>query len=239
TRDIAWDGREKSVRATRRRCLGDLVLSEAPLADADPEAIKAALIAGLQGEGIGALSWSDEARRLRARLAFVHRLDPLRWPDVADEALTGDLASWLGPSLDGTTRANQVAKVDLAAALLGRLSWKDRQALDDLAPTHLQVPSGSRIALDYDGEIPVLAVKLQEMFGAKVTPKIYGGRVPVLIHLLSPAGRPVQVTKDLAGFWANTYKAVKADLMGRYPRHPWPDDPLSAPPTRRAKPRSV
>ena len=131
----------------------------------------------------------------------------------------------------------QPARIDLEGALTARLGWDRARKLDRLAPTHVAVPSGSRVALDYSGEIPVLAVRVQEMFGLADTPRVAGGRVPVLLHLLSPARRPVQVTRDLAGFWANSYKAVRADLRGRYPKHPWPDDPLKAPPTARAKPR--
>jgi ATP-dependent helicase HrpB len=160
------------------------------------------------------------------------------WPDWSDDALLASLPDWLGPHLGGISRRAHLDRLDLHAALTDSLDWQQRQALEQLAPTHLDVPSGSRVPLDYDsGDQPILAVRLQEMFGALETPRIAGGRAGVLLHLLSPARRPVQVTQDLASFWANAYKAVKADLKGQYPKHYWPDDPLVAEPTARAKPR--
>ena len=148
------------------------------------------------------------------------------------------LDAWLGPFLGGITRRSQLQRLDLKGALLALLSREQRQALEALAPVHVVVPSGSKIPVDYTaGDAPVLAVRLQEMFGATDTPRIAGGRVPLLLHLLSPAGRPLQVTRDLGGFWTGSYAAVKKEMKGRYPRHPWPDDPIAAPPTHRAKPR--
>jgi ATP-dependent helicase HrpB len=156
---------------------------------------------------------------------------------VSDEALAGSLAEWLGPSLMGVRRRDELARVDLAALLLGRLSAAQRGALETLAPTHLEVPSGSRVPIDYgDPEAPVLSVRLQEVFGLTETPRV-GGSVPLTLHLLSPAHRPVQVTRDLASFWRTTYFDVRKDLKGRYPKHHWPDDPLQAEPTRRTRPR--
>jgi ATP-dependent helicase HrpB len=143
-----------------------------------------------------------------------------------------------GPALSGLRRWSDVEALDLAAVLVGRLTWAQRAALDDLAPTHVVVPTGSRVRVDYaDPAAPVLAVRLQELFGVADTPRIAGGRVALTLHLLSPAHRPVQVTRDLAGFWRSSYFDVRKDLRGRYPRHPWPDDPLAAEPTRRVKPR--
>jgi ATP-dependent helicase HrpB len=147
--------------------------------------------------------------------------------------------AWLGKNLDGITRRNHLTRVDVTAALLDRLDWKQRRELDRLAPTHIEVPTGRSVPIDYSGESPVLAVKLQEMFGARTTPTVADGRVPILIHLLSPAGRPVQVTQDLEGFWRNGYASVRAELRGRYPKHPWPDDPLTATPTKGAKRRGT
>ncbi|MBM3565775.1 MAG: ATP-dependent helicase HrpB, partial [Alphaproteobacteria bacterium] len=185
-----------------------------------------------------ALPWTDAARGLCARTAFLRRTEGAdAWPDMSEAALLAGLDGWLGPYLDGVARRAALERVDLTAALAARLGWERARRLDQQAPTHIEVPSGSRIALDYAGESPALAVRIQELFGLKDTPRVADGRVPVVLHLLSPARRPVQVTRDLAGFWANSYKAVRADLRGRYPRHPWPDDPLSAPPTTRAKPR--
>jgi ATP-dependent helicase HrpB len=159
------------------------------------------------------------------------------WPDLSEAALLGGLEDWLVPYLAGITRRAHLTRLDLGVALGGLLSWEQKKRLDDLAPTHVEVPSGSRVPIDYSGEVPVLAVRLQEMFGCAETPRIGGGKVALLLHLLSPARRPMQVTRDLASFWANTYKQVKADLKGQYPKHWWPDDPMQAEPTARIKPR--
>ncbi len=234
---VRWDEATAAVLARRRRRLGALVLSDAPFRDADPEAVRAALLDGLARLGVGALPWSDGARRLRERLAFAYQLDP-SWPDMSDAALLATLPEWLGPELNGMRRLDDVARVDLAGALLARLDWKQRARLDELAPTHVEVPSGSRIAVDYsDPAAPVLAVRLQEVFGWIETPRVGEGTVPLTLHLLSPAQRPVQMTRDLAGFWRTTYFEVKKDLKGRYPKHYWPDDPLEATPTRRVRPQ--
>jgi hypothetical protein len=154
----------------------------------------------------------------------------------ADAALTATLERWLGPYLSGISRLNDLKRIDLTAALRAHLSWRQQQRLDRLAPTHLTVPSGSRRPIDYSGDIPVLAVRIQEMFGARETPTLAEGRQPLLIHILSPAGRPAQITRDLGGFWKNSYPAVKKELKGRYPKHHWPDDPLNARPTARVRP---
>jgi ATP-dependent helicase HrpB len=164
-------------------------------------------------------------------------LAPQDWPDVRDETLLATLDDWLSPWLQGMTRLSQLRRLDLRAALLAQLSWPQQRRLDELAPATLTVPSGSRVRLDYRQETPVLAVRLQEMFGLTDTPCVAGGRVPVLLHLLSPARRPVQITRDLAAFWQGGYHEVKKELKGRYPKHHWPDDPLQAPPTAGAKRR--
>ncbi|HKK05449.1 MAG TPA: ATP-dependent helicase HrpB [Gammaproteobacteria bacterium] len=238
---VSWDEREEAVVARRQRRLGELVLDDTAQDAPEPEAVAAAMVDGIRGMGLECLPWNKSLRAWRERVAFLHRVEDSgrfgQWPDVSDAALLDTLETWLGPYLAGCTRRAHLAKVDLRAALTGLLDWQQQRALDELAPTHITVPTGSRIAVDYSGEEPVLAVKLQEMFGERDTPRINGGRVPVLLHLLSPAGRPVQVTRDLAGFWQGSYHDVKKDLKGRYPKHPWPDDPLSATPTRRAKPR--
>ncbi len=234
---VDWDETAASVIARRRVRLGAMVLREVPWREADPEWVRGVLLEGLARAGVAALGWSDEARGLQGRLRFLHRHDSA-WPDLSDESLARTLAEWLGPHLTGLWKRDEVRRLDLAAALLARLTWRQRVALDELAPTHLTVPSGSRIAIDYGNpEAPVLAVRLQEMFGLSETPCVAGGRVPLTIHLLSPARRPVQVTRDLAGFWRTTYFEVKKDLKGRYPKHYWPDDPLQAVATRRVKPR--
>jgi ATP-dependent helicase HrpB len=235
---VAWDGRRGAVVAERQMRLGALVLKIEPLAEPAPDAVAAALIQGIRAAGISCLPWSRELRGWQERVLFLRRTaagaEP--WPDVSERALEECLESWLAPHLAGLTRLPDLKRVDLGAALGGLLSWRQRRDLSALAPTHLTVPSGSRIRLDYSADAPVLAVRIQEMFGCAETPRVGDGR-PVLLHLLSPAGRPVQVTADLAGFWRRGYSEVKKDLKGRYPKHPWPDDPLAAPPTRRAKKR--
>jgi ATP-dependent helicase HrpB len=234
---VAWDAEAGAVRARRRERLGALTLRDAPLAEPDPEAVAAALAEGIARAGIASLPWSREAAQLRERLTFLHRHDP-SWPDASDRALLATLPEWLGPHLYGLRRMDEVRRLDPGAILLGTLPWDRRSALDELAPSHVQVPSGSRIAVDYsDPDAPVLAVRLQEVFGMTETPRVAGGRVPLTMHLLSPARRPVQVTRDLASFWRTGYFEVKKDLKGRYPKHYWPDDPLAATPTHRTRPR--
>jgi ATP-dependent helicase HrpB len=234
---VAWDAAAGAVRARRTERLGALVLREAHLADADPELVTGALVDGLRSEGIDALPWSKIARQLRERIAFLRRHDP-SYTDVSDAALTEGMREWLGPHLHGMRRRDEVQRMDLVPVLEGMLGWEQRRRLDEWAPTHVEVPSGSRIPIDYaDPEAPVLAVRLQEVFGWTDTPRVAGGRVPLTLHLLSPAHRPVQVTRDLASFWRTTYFDVRKDLKGRYPKHYWPDDPLQAEPTSRAKPR--
>ncbi len=234
---VAWNPRLEQVEAKRERRLWSLVLEERPLAAPSKDAMRAAMLDGIRQMGLAVLPWSPAASSLRARVAFLRRVEGESWPDLGDAALLASLDEWLAPYLDGITRRAHLDRLDLHEALAARLDWKQRQALDALAPTHLTVPSGSRVPLDYDAPVPVLAVRLQEMFGAAETPRIAGGKVAVLLHLLSPARRPVQVTQDLRSFWANAYAAVRADLRGQYPKHHWPDDPLQAEPTARAKPR--
>jgi len=236
--EIEWNESAGAVVARRCRRLDALVLSATPLRDPPPDRVVEVLLGALTRDGIARLPWGEAANQLRRRLAFLHRLDD-EWPDVSDEALLARLGEWLGPRLAGLRRRDQVAGVDLASAIGALLTWEQKAKVDQLAPTHMEVPSGSRIPIDYlDPHVPVLAVRLQEIFGWIRTPTVAGGRVPLTLHLLSPARRPVQVTRDLAGFWRTTYFEVKKDLKGRYPRHHWPDDPLTAIPTRRARPRS-
>jgi len=235
--EVVWDPRERAVTARELERLGAIVLAERRLQDADPDAVAAALLEGVRREGIQRLPWSDGADGLRRRLAFLHHVDA-SWPDVSDLALAESLGAWLAPHVGRARSLADLARVDLAGALMALVSWDRRALLDELAPTHITVPSGSRIRVDYgDPAAPVLAVRLQEMFGLADTPRIARGQVPLTIHLLSPAHRPVQVTRDLAGFWRTSYFDVRKDMRGRYPKHHWPDDPLSAEPTRRAKRR--
>ena len=234
---VAWDAREQMVLARRRRMLFALILKDEKLAKPPADAMTAAMIEGIRALGPSCLPWTDELRKWRTRVMFLRAREGDVWPDLSDPALMDGLEEWLAPFLDGVSRRAHLERIDLSSALRALLPWELRTRLDAEAPTHVEVPSGSRIPIDYDGEEPVLAVRLQEMFGLAETPRIAGGRVPLLLHLLSPARRPVQVTRDLASFWANAYKAVKADLKGQYPKHYWPDNPLEAEPTARAKPR--
>jgi ATP-dependent helicase HrpB len=234
---LAWDDDTRAVVGRRRRRLGALVLQEGPLPNPDPAEVVRTMVAAIRRVGVEALPWSDAARRTRERLRFLHCVDPA-WPDVSAEALTGELENWLGPHLSGVRRWDELERVDFGELLLDRLPWDRRAALGDLAPTHVEVPSGSRIPVDYSDPVaPILAVRLQELFGLTETPTVARGRVALTLHLLSPARRPVQVTRDLAGFWRTTYFEVRKDLKGRYPKHSWPDDPLRAEPTRHAKRR--
>ncbi|WP_139488018.1 ATP-dependent helicase HrpB [Brevibacillus dissolubilis] len=236
---IAWDRSAQAVRGRKRLRLGALMLKDAPLPSPDPDDVVTALLQGIQTEGLDILPWSKTTRQLQQRLHFMHQHDA-ESPDVSDEALTSTLSDWLAPYLYGMKSRDDLQRVHLAEALKAGLTWEQQQQLDEHAPTHITVPSGSRIPVDYsDPQNPVLAVRLQEMFGCRETPRIARGRVPLTIHLLSPAHRPVQVTRDLASFWQNTYFEVKKDLKGRYPKHHWPDDPLSAVATNRAKPRTT
>ncbi len=235
--DVVWDAKTQAVAARRITRLGALILDERKDEAASPESLRAAIIDGVRQSALALLPWTDDIRQLQARAALLRRLDgpDSDIADLADTALLESLEDWLAPFLDGVTRAGHLARLDLRAALVARLGWQAARRLDAEAPTHLTVPTGNSLTLDYTSGEPVLAVRLQEMFGEAATPAIARGRLPVTLHLLSPARRPVQVTKDLAGFWARSYADVKKDLKGRYPKHRWPDDPLAADPTARAK----
>ena len=230
---VQWDRRKRDVSAEQHTRLGSAVIKRSPLDDPDQHAVALALLDGVRREGLGLLPWTDDVRRWQARVAFLAR-HVEGWPDLADEHLAMSLDDWLLPHLQGLRRRRDLSQLDLRDVLASQLSWKQNRDLDRLAPTHLQVPSGSRIPVDYQTEdAPVLAVRLQELFGSRETPTVAG--VPVVLHLLSPAHRPMQVTTDLASFWANTYPEVRGELAGRYPKHHWPDDPVSAAPTNRTK----
>lgn len=235
--DVRWDSRRGEVVARRVERLGALALSTAPLADPPSDALRAALLDGIRQEGVGLLGWDDDTRALQARLGFLHRLDPDRWPAVDDETLVEEAVDRIGPFLGGVRRRKDLARVDVREVLLRGLHWQQRAEVDRLAPQRLRVPSGHQHRVDYSSDPPVLAVKLQELFGSDDTPTVADGRVPVVLHLLSPAGRPLQVTQDLASFWAGAYGEVRADMRGRYPKHPWPEDPTAAAPTARTKNR--
>ncbi|OGQ98677.1 MAG: ATP-dependent helicase HrpB [Deltaproteobacteria bacterium RIFOXYD12_FULL_55_16] len=236
---VYWDEQSGMVKAQRLLRLDELILETAPLAKPSAEAVLAALLSGLHSRGLAVLPWSDKARELQARLESLRLWQPeAGWPEVSDEYLLESLAQWLTPYLSGMRSAEQLKKLDLAAILIALLDWRQQNLLEREAPTHLTVPSGSRVRLRYSpGEPPVLAVRLQEMFGLADTPRVCHNTVPVLLHLLSPAQRPVQITQDLRGFWEGAYHEVKKELRGRYPKHHWPDDPWQAQPTNRSKPR--
>ncbi|GIG92831.1 ATP-dependent helicase HrpB [Plantactinospora endophytica] len=235
-RQIAWSGEDVVAREVER--LGAIVLLDRPLARPDPARVAAALRDGLRQVGLDLLTWTAGARELRARLAFLRQALGGDWPEMTDAALLDRAEEWLGPELAGARRRADLARIDVSAALRRLLPWREAARLDELAPERLAVPSGSRVRVDYsDPAAPVLAVKLQETFGWREVPRIADGRVPVLLHLLSPAGRPVAVTRDLGSFWQTGYPQVRAELRGRYPWHPWPVDPTEAEPTRRLQPR--
>lgn len=241
--ELEWDEREGVLRAERQRRVGELVLSREALPGLDEAARSQALLGLVRRKGLELLPWTPELRQWQARIALLRQLDLDKdgrsdWPDVSDAALLERLEEWLLPYIGKVSRLAHFAQLDLAAMLATLLPWPLPQRLDELAPVAIAVPSGSRIRLDYSEQPPVLAVRLQELFGLADTPRIAGGWQIVKLHLLSPARRPVQVTQDLASFWANTYTEVKKDLKGRYPKHYWPDDPLIAEPTARAKPRN-
>jgi ATP-dependent helicase HrpB len=235
---LTFEATSASLRARRIRKLGGLILSERTLPVA-PGAEAAKLLAeGVAGLGVARLPWSKAQLQFRDRVNFLRKAEGGEWPDLSDHALAGTAANWLALFLDGKTALSQIGADDLAAALDALIPWNLRKRLDVEAPTHFTAPSGSNVPIDYEKEEgPKLAIRVQELFGLAVHPVIAGGRVPLLIELLSPAHRPVQVTRDLPGFWRGSYKDVRSDLRGRYPKHPWPDDPLTAPATRRAKPR--
>ncbi|WP_027909340.1 ATP-dependent helicase HrpB [Pseudomonas sp. URMO17WK12:I4] len=239
---LEWDEREGVLRAERQRKVGDLVLSSEALPGLDAEARTTALLGLVRRKGLALLPWTPELRQWQARVMLLRGLDlqsqaGSEWPDVSDAALLATLETWLAPYLGKVTRLSHFGNLDLHAMLQTLLPWPLPQRLDEWAPRSIAVPSGSRIGVDYSEHPPVLAVRLQELFGLAETPRIANGRQQVLLHLLSPARRPVQVTQDLANFWRTTYAEVKKDLKGRYPKHYWPDDPLIAEPTARAKPR--
>lgn len=239
---LDWDEREGVLRAERQRKVGELVLSRERLNGLDEAARTQALVNLVRRKGLELLPWTPELRQWQARVALLRQLDLLaqgqsEWPDVSDGALLAGLEDWLGPYLGRVSRLSHFANLDLSSIVHNLLKWPLPQRLDELAPHHIKVPSGSSVRLDYSEQPPILAVRLQELFGLADTPRIAGGRQVVKLHLLSPARRPVQVTQDLANFWRSTYAEVKKDLKGRYPKHYWPDDPLVAEATARIKPR--
>jgi ATP-dependent helicase HrpB len=231
-----WDKRANRFVAEKRRLIGALVLARTRLEQVPLVARQDALLQHILSRGLILLPWTDNLRQWQARICLVRSAtNDASWPDMSDANLSATLADWLLPYIDSVTTPEGFRKLDLATILQSMLTWEQRSNLEELAPMRFRVPSGANISIDYQQSPPVLAVKLQEMFGCETTPTIVRGNVKLLVHLLSPAGRPLQVTQDLAGFWRSSYREVKKDMKGRYPRHPWPDDPLLATPSAKTK----
>ncbi len=238
--EVAFDMAARAVRARRVRRLDALILASEPRALTLGPDVSAALAAGIGALGVGALPWSAAQVQLRARVAFLRASGAVDWPDLSDAALGASVGDWLAPYLAGKSRLDEVRADDLGQALDALIPWAARQQIEAEAPTQFEAPTGNRVAIDYDGpQAPAVQIRVQELFGLKVHPAIAGGRRPLTLQLLSPAHRPIQITKDLPGFWAGSWAGVKTEMKGRYPRHVWPDDPANAMPTARAKPRGT
>jgi ATP-dependent helicase HrpB len=238
--DISFDRGAMALRARRRKTLHAITLSEAPLA-LKPSAETAGVFAdGLIAAGLDRLPWSKPLQQWRDRVTFLRAAEGEPWPDLGDDALAAQREAWLVPALTDKTSLKELSAGDLSDALMTLLPWELRARLEREAPTHFEAPTGTQLAIDYEAEQgPTIAVRLQELFGLSTHPSIAKGKIPLVLELLSPAHRPVQVTRDLPGFWRGSYAAVRSDLRGRYPRHPWPEDPATAMPTRRVKPRGT
>jgi ATP-dependent helicase HrpB len=238
--EISFDRGSMALRARRKRTLHAITLSETPLA-VSPSAENARVLAdGLTATGLDKLPWSKSSKQWRDRVMFLRKAEGDIWPDLSDGALAAQREAWLEPALHDKTSLKELSAGDLTDALLTLLPWELRARLEREAPTHFEAPTGTQLAIDYEAEQgPTIAVRLQELFGLNSHPSIARGAVPLVLELLSPAQRPVQVTRDLPGFWRGSYAAVRSDLRGRYPRHPWPEDPANAVPTRRVKPRGT
>jgi ATP-dependent helicase HrpB len=238
--ETVFDDASQDLRARRVRRLGAIVLTEQALRVEPSDETARVLADGIARRGLERLPWTKPLRQWRERVMFLRRAEGDEWPDLSDASLTASIGGWLGPLLRSKTGLGDITQDELATAAHALLPWSLRKRLDAEAPTHFAAPSGSQVPIDYGAEEgPKLSIRVQELFGLGRHPAIAGGRVPLLIELLSPAHRPVQVTRDLPGFWRGSYAAVRAEMKGRYPRHPWPDDPLAAPATRRAKPRGT
>lgn len=238
--EVTFDREAGAVRARRVRRLDAIVLSSEPRSARDSEETAACLAAGIAALGIARLPWTKAQMQLRDRVAFLRQAEGEEWPDLSDAALTEQAGAWLAPFLSGKTRLGDVGADDLGTALDTLLPWDLKRRLEAEAPTHFEAPTGNRHAIDYEGAgAPALHIRVQELFGLRTHPAIANGKLPLTLNLLSPAHRPIQITRDLPGFWAGSWAAVKSEMKGRYPRHPWPDDPANAAPTARAKPRGT
>ena len=238
--DVTFDAASGSLRGRRSRKLGAIALAEAPIAIEASEQTAKLLAEKIASTGIGRLPWSKAIKQWRDRVMFLRASEGDEWPDLSDTALAASASEWLAPSLADKTSLGEIGADELATALEALLPWPLKRRLDAEAPTHFEAPTGTQAPIDYEAEGgPKIAIRVQELFGVDRHPAIAGGRIPLVIDLLSPAHRPVQTTRDLPGFWRGSYAAVRTEMRGRYPRHPWPDDPIAAAPTRRAKPRGT
>ena len=238
--EVRFDEAAGRVKARRIRRLGRVVLSEKPIEKPDPDLVARALMGAVRAKGLASLPWSKGAERLRHRIDWVRRAGFDALPDVSEAALLAGLEDWLAPQVIGRTSPADIRDGDVAAGLDGLLDWEGKRLLEREAPTHFTAPTGSNVAIDYEAENgPAIAIRVQELFGLDRHPSICDGRVALTVELLSPAHRPIQVTRDLPGFWRGSWREVKVEMKGRYPRHVWPDDPASAAPTTRAKPRGT
>jgi ATP-dependent helicase HrpB len=237
--EVTFDEKSLSLRARRSRRLGAIALAEQTRKVQPSEETARALAEGIARAGIGKLPWTKSLTQSRDRVIFLRKAEGDEWPDLSDAALAANI-DWLVIASAEKTAASDFLADELAAALNELLPWPLRRRLDIEAPTHFTAPTGTRVAIDYEAEAgPTISIRLQELFGLAQHPSIAGGRIPLVLELLSPGHKPVQITRDLPGFWRGSYAAVRTEMRGRYPRHPWPDDPLTAPPTRRAKPRGT
>jgi ATP-dependent helicase HrpB len=233
--ELAFDPATGVVTASHGRRLGAIQLAGGRDSRAEPAAIEAALLEGVRAHGVGMLPWGETATSLRARAAFARGFDPAL-PDLSDAALLARLDEWLPHLLQGRRRLEDVDSAALGGAMEGLLGWEGRRAVERIAPSHFETPAGSRHPIDYSAEAgPTVAVRVQALFGLDEHPTVAGGKVPLVLALTSPAGRPIQTTRDLPGFWRGSWKDVAREMRGRYPKHPWPDDPASAPATLRTK----
>jgi ATP-dependent helicase HrpB len=237
---VTFDAASANLRGRRSRRLQALTLAEHPVSVAPRPETARKLADGIVRLGIGRLPWTRALQQWRGRVLFLRRAEGEAWPDLSDAALAARIDDWLLPLVTDKTALSDISPEAMSDAIHALLPWNMKRRLDAEAPTHFAAPSGSSVPIDYEAEEgPKLSIRVQELFGLDKHPTIAGGRVPLVVELLSPAHRPVQVTRDLPGFWRGSYAAVKADMRGRYPRHPWPDNPLQAPATRRAKPRGT
>ena len=238
--EVLFDSEAAALRGRRTRRLGAIVLDSAPMPVVASDSAAVALAQGLAQLGVSRLPWSKAQVQRRDRIGFLRTAAAGAWPDLSDAALATHAEQWLAPHLAGKTRLADIGADDLQAALDAMLPWDLRRRLETEAPTHYEAPTGNRHAIVYDGPLaPLLSIRVQELFGLAAHPSIAQGRLPLTLELLSPAHRPIQVTRDLPGFWRGSWAAVKSEMRGRYPRHPWPDDPANAAPTARAKPRGT